>query len=117
MSILDKIPADKKAHFVAGIKAAAAGALLGMLAAFAALHLAQLTGQPASLIVSLIMVGTTSLTVAGTAAATKEYADKMDNASVPGMHEVSIYDALATTLPGIAVAAACFVAAFLEAQP
>lgn len=104
MSVLNKIPADKLGHLKAGALAALFGAML-----------APVLGLLLSVMLPPLLVkmaGTGALVSALAAGLTKEKADALDNASSPGMHEVSWKDAAFTAAPGVIV----FVLAFLVSR-
>ena len=87
-----QIAPDKIAHFKAGIKAAAFGALVN---AGLALPLAHWLSQPVALMV-LCAAAMGAAVAALTAGITKELADKADNVIYPGMHGVEFADAAFT---------------------
>lgn len=82
------IPKDKLMHAGVGLIASifAGGVwLLGV-----ASGVAPIGGLPLAIALAALMVGLA-----------KEGADAMDNRITPGMHSVDVWDAVATTLPGV----------------
>ena len=90
------IPKDKLMHLAVGTAVALFALMLWTLAVMAGL--APLTGAPAAAALAALVAGIS-----------KEGADYIDNRLRPGEHEVSFWDAAATTFPGLVLGVAAHV--------
>jgi hypothetical protein len=89
---------DKLQHFVAGLCAALCGcAVYLVLVVFGVVPFAGIVATPA--LCGLV------------AGITKEFCDWRDNQQSPGMHTVDVWDAAATTAPGVVMSVVMYAGA------
>lgn len=95
-----KLAPDKIGHLKAGAQIALSGIAIAVISVgMVAVMLGFGQGDSSHL---LVIAAAGALVAGVTGGMVKEKADALDNAVDPGMHEVSVFDALATAAPGIA---------------
>lgn len=97
-----KIASDKLGHLKAGVVAALAGALMGIVISLVASAALGLHG-PSVHMIYLLAAASGAVSCGVAAGVTKEIADALDNRIRPGMHGVEAADAVFTALPGFAL--------------